>query len=109
MLRVVHTYWKHESLDGVFHELAKKTDSRTARIAGYCILISDQTLTPYHVHLRYAADADELEWFDCRLGEVQGDNMVRIPYNHGIVRSVSDRLDSIQWKFHVGCGDEDAR
>lgn len=108
MLREVHAYWKHESLDGVFHELAVKTGSRTARIAGHCILISDQTLTPYHVQLRYAFDADEIEWFDCRLGEIRGDDMVRIPYNRS-VRSVSDRLNTIQWKFHVGFGEEDVR
>ena len=76
---------------------------------GLCILISGQTLTPYHVHLRYASNIDEIEWLDCRLGETREDVMVRVPYNsyfnRGGVRSVADRLHSIEWKFHVGFGD----
>ena len=34
-------FWKHESLDGVFHELAIKTASRQAEIAGFADDLSD--------------------------------------------------------------------
>lgn len=109
VLREIHAFWKYESLDGVFHELARKTGPRQVEIAGLCILISDQTLTPYHVQLRFASSADEIEWLDCRLGEIRGDVLVRVPYNsyfdRGGVRSVADRLRSIEWQFHVGFGD----
>lgn len=107
VLREIHACWKYESLDGVLHELAVKTGARQVEIAGLCILISDQTLTPFHVRLRYSADVDEIEWLDCRLGEVRGDTMVRVPYNAfpAGVRRVPDRLNSIEWKFHVGFGD----
>ncbi|MFC1757392.1 hypothetical protein ACFL2H_01315 [Planctomycetota bacterium] len=107
MLGEVHAFWKHESLDGVFHERAIKTSEGQAEIAGLCILISDQTLTPYHVQLRVAPNVEEIEWLDCRVGEIRDDTMVRIPYNAQSAgrRSVVDRLDSIDWKFHVGFGD----
>ncbi len=107
VLREVHAFWKHESLDGVFHEVAIKTAARQAEIAGLCILISDQTLTPYHVQLRCAPDLDEIEWLDCRLGEIYDDKMVRIPYSseRGGKWSVADRLKSIKWQFHVAFGD----
>lgn len=110
MLREVHLCWKHESLDGVFHEKAVKTAARRAEIAGHCIRISDQTLTPFHVQLGHALNVDEIEWLDCRLGEVRGGVMVRIPYSRRYrIRSVSDRLHSIEWKFHIGFGDIAAR
>jgi hypothetical protein len=106
VLGEVHASWKHESLDGVFHELAIKTAECQAQIAGLCILISDQTLTPYHVQLRHALNADEIEWLDCRLGEQRDDEMVRIPYGSIWGKwSVAERLDTIRWKFHVGFGD----
>lgn len=106
VLREVHPFWKHESLDGVFAELAVKTAPRQVEIAGLCILISDQTLTPYHVQMRIAPKVDEIEWLDCRLGEMRNDKLVRIPYasDHG-KWSVVDRLPSIEWNFHVGFGD----
>src|SRR5690606_4290777 len=96
----------------VFHELAIKTGPRHVEIAGICILITDQTLTPYHVQLRLAARADEIEWLDCRLGEVRDGVMVRIPYdfyfNRVGIRAIADRLNAIQWQFHVGFGDADS-
>jgi hypothetical protein len=105
-LREVHAEWKHESLDGVFSELARKSADWQAEIAGLCILITDQTLTPYHVCLRVASETDEIEWLECKLGETRDDKMVRIPYdsNRGGRRSVAVRLHTINWKYHVGFG-----
>ncbi|MCA9213211.1 MAG: hypothetical protein KDB27_09110 [Planctomycetales bacterium] len=108
VLRKVHAFWKHESLDGVFHEIATKTALRQIEIAGLCIFISDQTLAPFHIQLRFASDVDEIEWLDCRLGEIRDDVMVRVPYNvyfnHGGNRAIAERLYSIEWRFHVGFG-----
>jgi hypothetical protein len=111
VFREVYSFWKYESLDGVFHELALMTAPRQAEIAGLCILISDQTLTPYHVQLRVASEVDEIEWLDCRLGEIRDGAMVRIPYNstRGRGRVVADRLESIEWQFHVGFGNVDVK
>jgi hypothetical protein len=107
VLREVHAEWRHESLDGVFCELACKTGRREIELAGLCILISDQTLTPYHVRLR-VAEADEIEWLDCRLGEIRNGKMVRIPYGYGPASRgklwAAYRLDRIEWRYHVGFG-----
>jgi hypothetical protein len=108
VLSEVHAFWKYESLDGVFHELAIKTSECQAEIAGQCILISDQSVTPYHVQLRHALNADEIEWLDLRLGELRGDQMVRIPYGSDRGKwTVAGRLCTIRWQFHVGFGDLD--
>ena len=104
MLREVHQFWKYESLDGVYCEFAIKTGPLQVQLAGQCILITDQTLTPYHLELRAARDADEIEWLDCRLGEVCKGQLVRVPYREWKTPSVVNRLGKIEWKFHVGFG-----
>lgn len=106
VLRAVHATWKHESLDGLFSELARMSDERELEIAGNCILISDQTVTPYHVRLCLAPLADEIEALDCKLGELRHGKLVQIPYSEDAAfgRSVADRLTKIAWKYHVGFG-----
>lgn len=106
VLREIHPEWRHESLDGVFCELGRKIGDREVEFAGLCLLITDLTLTPYHVRLRLARDTDEIEWLDCRLGEIRNGQLVRIPYNAyaGGRFSVAGRLQSIAWKYHVGFG-----
>lgn len=106
VLREVHAGWKREGLDGIYHELAIKRAQREVDVAGLCILISDQTLTPFHVELRCAADSDEIERLDCRLGEISDGVMKRVPYDSRSIRKsdVAGRLESIRWQFHVGFG-----
>ena len=107
-LCAVDPFWRKESLDGLQHELAIKAASRQVELAGRCILMSDQTVTSYHVELRVAAALDEIEWFDCRLGELVDGTLVRLPYDRGrgLIRipTIANRLDSIKWRFHVGFG-----
>ena len=96
----VLNYWKDESLDGVFNELATVTAPRQVEIAGTCILISDQTLTPFHLQLHVASDVDEIEWLDCRLGEIRDGAMLRAPYSTGKgLRPIAHRLQSIEWRI----------
>jgi hypothetical protein len=106
VLREVDRSWQSESLDGFFTEIAILTAPRQAQLAGYCILISDQTLTPFHIQLRVASDTDEIEWLDCKLGEIRNGTMVRIPYNAPWRQRppIADRLQTIDWQFHVGFG-----
>ncbi|MGB0597305.1 MAG: hypothetical protein ACPGLY_11505 [Rubripirellula sp.] len=108
VLREVHPFWSQESLDGLYHEVAIKTAPRQVEFAGRCILISDQTATSYHVELRVAAAGDLVEWIDCRVGETKNDVMVRVPFDRGSgfnqIPTLGDRLDSIEWRFHVGFG-----
>src|SRR5207248_3329014 len=80
ILAEIYREWQHESLDGIYPLVAKKTSGREAEIFGLCIIISDQTLTPLHVRLQIAASEDEVSWLECRLGERGPSGMVRTPY-----------------------------
>jgi len=106
VLGEIHTEWRHESLDGIFPEIATKTNTYEVEIAGLCIIISDQTLTPIHVRLLTAPDKDEIAWLECRLGESSPQGMVRIPYGSSRGKlAVASRLDTIDWVYFVGFGD----
>jgi hypothetical protein len=68
ILRRKHPEWAHESVDGFFFSSAVKTAERSAEFAGTCILISDQTVTPFDLTLSLS-DAEGFRSFRIRLGE----------------------------------------
>ena len=103
-LREVHAEWKYEGLDGVLPEVMRKTGENQAETIGLCILISDQTMSPLCVRLRVARDSDEIDWFECKLGECGPDGMIRIPYGRGKL-AVADCVDHIEWAYKVGFGE----
>lgn len=108
VLREVHPVWARESLDGVYSELARKTGECEIELAGLCIFISDQTLTPLHVRLQISPSRDEITWLDCRLGEAGPDGTVRIPYERRRMLAkpaVSTNWDQLDWVYHVGFGE----
>lgn len=106
----VHQEWDHESLDGIDPSSFQKTGPRSVEVIGAAILITDQTLTALAVKLQISPDLDRVSWFDCRLGESEENGtMRRTPYeragrNWGIA-NVLNRLDSIEWTYHVGYGE----
>lgn len=51
VLRREHHEWEKESIDGFFFSSAVKSDERSCDLAGTCILISDQTVTPFALQL----------------------------------------------------------
>ena len=69
VLREIHPEWRSESLDGLLPFVARKVGDAEAEIFGLAILISDQTVTPFHVRLQLAVANDEVSWIECRLGE----------------------------------------
>jgi hypothetical protein len=109
VLREIHNEWKGESLDGVYPRIARRTGYREIEIVGLCCLISDQTLTPLHIRVQTSPATDHVAWVDCRLGEHTGDGMRREPYGsskvQGAMLHVLERLDSIDWFYHVGYGE----
>ena len=112
LLREIHPEWDRESLDGFQLTVARKTDELEAEFFGLCILISDQTLTPIHVCLKIDAEADEVTWMECRLGERGDHGMVRTPYGpmNAALRSVialNGRPDRIDWVYKAGFGSRD--
>jgi hypothetical protein len=81
VLREVHPEWEGESLDGILPIIARKTGPREAEILGHCILITDQTVVPFHLRLQVDADQDEICWLELRLGKAENGKMVRTPYD----------------------------
>jgi hypothetical protein len=103
--------WRFEGLDGFYLARAMKTGDRTAELSGMCILVTDQTLTPFQVGLRVAAAGDCLEWVHCRLGERAEAGMLRMAYAstkwgkrmHGL------NFSTVDWVYEVEIPSEDAK
>lgn len=106
VLREIHAEWKHESLDAVFPETATKTAELEIEIIGTCIVISDQTMVPTYTWIRVSQHDDTIESMQCRLGELVGNRMKRVPYggDSGCRIPCALRLDSVQWAYHVAFG-----
>jgi hypothetical protein len=105
----VYPYWKGESLDGFFFSEARKTGPGQAELYGMCILISDQTLTPVHIHTRVATSEEKINWMECRLGkrgEGKGD-MERVPWhqwhNEPFV-ALPNSKERVDWVYRVTFG-----
>lgn len=98
--------WKCESLDGIYLAKASKTGENEAEFIGLCILITDQTLTPFHLRLRVVNSQAEIGWLRCRLGENTQQGLLKIPYNslswHKYLHKLEDCLpDSMDWVYEV--------
>jgi hypothetical protein len=110
VLRELHPEWERESLDGVYHDVARTTGENAIEIAGLCILISDQRLAPFHLQLKVSSTEDEVVWLDLKLGESGPNGMVRMPYNRRQILAKSEirsRWRQVDWFYHVGFGDRD--
>lgn len=70
-LRRDHPEWETESIDGFFFSSTLKTDEASAELVGTCILISDQTVTPFALSLSLS-DSREFRTLRIRLGEPGG-------------------------------------
>ena len=95
--------WRSESLDGLYPSRALKIGPRAAEVTGMCILLSDQTLTPFHVSLSVGENSEEIEWLYCRLGERTEDGLLRIPYGSSRWKTRLHALDpsKVEWVYEV--------
>jgi hypothetical protein len=104
VLRVERPEWERESIDGFYFSHAVKRGSASAELAGTCILISDQTVTPFHLDLTFAEDG-RLRPSLIRLGE-PGDGPLGISGPGCNSRAATEllagldaRLDGIDWVY----------
>ncbi len=107
MLRVHYREWQHESIDGVFIESAIKNNEHSLRIAGVCILMRDQSLTPFQSEISISPADEMIEECILRIGEPGGGSLAisgpacnsanATSYRENIIA----RLDDIQWVFSV--------
>ena len=112
VLRELHREWRGESLDGVYPTTFRKTGDREIELVGLALFISDQTLTPLHLHLQLSPTFDRVSWIEIRLGERTIHGCRREPYGgpkaFGTMRQVVERLDSIDWYYRVGYGERES-
>jgi hypothetical protein len=110
-LAELYPYWKGESLDGFFLSEAKKLEHEMAELRGVCILISDQSITPFHLQVQLSPLADEIGWMQCHLGK-RGDGageMERIPYSRWAghtQRFLQDSLHEVDWAYSITFGEK---
>jgi hypothetical protein len=71
ILRRTHPDWEKESIDGFFFRCCVKRGRASAELVGTCILISDQSGTPFQLDL-HVADDGRLRPLGLRLGEQGG-------------------------------------
>lgn len=107
VLRARYPEWATESLDGIFVARATKTGKGSVEFVGTCILISDQTITPFLVELRLSPAADAISSIRLMLGE-PGGGRLRIsgpPCNSRdadrLLALLISRLDAVDWVYTV--------
>jgi hypothetical protein len=105
-LRPRYPEWETESIDGFFFSSAVWSFEHSAEIAGTCILITDQTVTPFALDVELD-DAETLRSFRIRLGE-PGDGPLGISgpkCTSDAAREMLDglnaRLDQIAWVYDL--------
>jgi hypothetical protein len=95
---------------------ATKLGDCDAEIFGLCILISDQTLAPFHLRLQVDSQSDVINWLECRLGEESSEGMRRVPYDspdnlykklHSM--AFAENVDLIDWTYKVTFGNRQAQ
>lgn len=91
----------NDSLDGIYAEIVDKRARTEMYLLGNCIFINDQCLTPIEVSFSVATERDEIDWCECRLGEMGPKGMIRTPYG-GKIRLAVGRANDIEWCYHFG-------
>lgn len=112
LLRLRHSEWAKESLDGVFVALARKTGPAALQLAGTCILITDQTVTPLLVDLVLSSFGESIESIRVRLGEpgggplgISGPDCNSQAAEH-LLATLTTRLDEILWSYEIASGEK---
>lgn len=99
-----------DSFDAFRLAQGRRTGPRSAELLGLAQFITDQTWTPFELHLRLAADADEVEWLHVWVGEPDASGkLLRVPYGarqaDRLLRDLCGRRDEVPWMFEVVLGD----
>lgn len=105
VLRREHHEWETESIDGFYFSSAVKTDEEGALLAGTCILINDQTVTPLMLNL--SVSHGSIRSVRIRLGE-RGNGALGISgpdctsrAARRLLLGLNARLDQIEWVYDV--------
>ena len=104
VLRHRYPQWRRESIDGFFFSLASKTGAASADLGGTCILMQDQTVTPFVLSLRLSSRGG-LDTLRVRLGEAGGGLLgISGPACNSraaetLLTGLADRMDRVTWVY----------
>lgn len=97
--------WRGESVDGFLVERTSRTGARSVQVAGCCVLMSDEALSPFLIDLTVDEAGEELHSIRVRVGEPgRGSLGISGPKcgSSGADKyrgSVLARLDQIAWVY----------
>ena len=104
-----HKYlqWEHESLDGFYLANARKLSSNSAEFSGLCILISDQTVTPFVIRLELNLLRNSIASYQVFLGEpgsgslgISGPSCSSAKADD-LLKALAERMDNISWSYFI--------
>lgn len=105
ILREKFPEWEHESLDGIIVAKGEKKSPNSANLFGICVLISDQTVTPFSFDLEIKGDSIKSAFV--KVGE-PGVGLLGIsgpPVNSKDAKILLERLPSriqkLNWSYQV--------
>lgn len=102
-----HSEWQGETLDGIFVASAQKLDLESAQLSGTCILMRDQSLTPFSLRLVLDASLSKLASCQILLGESgRGHLGISGPSCHSdkgqiLQYTLMERISHIQWVYAI--------
>lgn len=113
VLAEIHHEWRREGFDGVLPLRARRVNQLEAEMVGHCILISDQTVAPFHLRLQIDRQRDDVSWLELRVGQRAEGGMVRSPYDHPsasakLLQILDQTVDRIHWAYQVIYGERRA-
>jgi len=97
--------WRDESLDAFRFVWKRKVGPNDAELLGVCLLISDQTWTPFRAVLKASSTDAGLEQVELTLGETDeaGRAMMRMPYASSklteLLFRLANRPESVDWTY----------
>lgn len=106
ILRSSHPEWQTESIDGFRISSATKTTDLSAGMTGTCILITDQSVTPFDFDFALSRNGG-FEAIRVRLGESGGGPLgISGPSCNSdaareLLIELDSRVDSIDWVYNI--------
>lgn len=107
VLRRHYLEWSSESLDGIFAECATKTGRAAAVLTGSCILVSDQTVTPFMIELAASSTSEGIASYRVCVGEAGGGRLgisgppCNSPEAKENLELIASRIGSVVWSYEV--------
>jgi hypothetical protein len=107
LLRKKYPVWESETLDGFFVSNARKDGPFSLQLAGICILMSDQCVTPFFAAIRLSPDDNSMEAYNVAIGEAgEGHLGISGPKCNTydaelLLRRIGTRLSHINWVYSI--------